>query len=74
MSKFTKFIFFNIFVYVSYLLIDKIFIFFDFYSNAQLGVELSVIPTNSDIYLIVFNSFISSILAFYLLKKMQEES
>ena len=73
MSKLMKFIFFNFFVYIIYYMIDKLFTFLDFYSNAQLGHDMMVMPTTSDIWLIVFNSIISSAAAFYLLYKMEQQ-
>jgi len=72
MSKFTKFILFNIIVYVAYLLIDKVFTFLGLFSNPQLGHDLMVMPTNGDIWLILINSLVSSVVAFYLLFKIEE--
>ena len=72
MSKFTKFILFNVFVYIIYLVIDKVFTFFDWFSNPQLGHDLMVMPTSSDVTLILINSLISSIVALYLIFKAEE--
>jgi len=72
MSKFTTFILFNVLMYVAYLLIDRLFTLFDWYSNPQLGHDIMVIPTNGDIWLIVINTLFSSVVAFYLLYKIKE--
>jgi len=72
MSKFVKFILFNTFAYVIYLIIDKFFTLLHLYSNPQLGVDITVMPTSGDIFIIVLNTLISSIGAVYILKKMDE--
>jgi len=72
MSKFTTFILFNVLMYVAYLLIDRLFTLFDWYSNPQLGHDIMVMPTNGDIWLIVINTLFSSVVAFYLLYKIKE--
>lgn len=72
MSKFTSFIVFNILMYFAYALIDKGFMFLDLYSNPQLGYDIMVMPSNADIWLIVINSIVSSIVAFYVLYKIKE--
>ncbi len=72
MSKFIKFILFNIIMYTLYILIDKIFTFLDLYSNPQLGIDIMVIPTNTDIWLILINTLLSSIGTFYILFKIKD--
>ena len=67
MSKFTSFILFNVLMYFAYILLDKLFTFFDWYSNPQLGHDLTVMPTNGDIWLIILNTLVSSVGALYLL-------
>jgi hypothetical protein len=59
-------------MYIGYTLIDKLFTFFDWYSNPQLGHDLLIMPTSSDMWLIGINSILSSILAFYLIYKIKE--
>ncbi|SFV55985.1 hypothetical protein MNB_SV-8-686 [hydrothermal vent metagenome] len=71
MSKFTTALLFNLFVYFTYAIIDKLFTFLHFYSNAKLGESLSVIPTTSDIVLIILNVLLSSLLSVYLLYKIK---
>jgi len=60
-------------MYVIYLIIDKIFTFLNFYSNPQLGHDLTVMPTTGDIWLIIINTVLSSIGAWYLIGKMGDE-
>ena len=72
MSKFSSFILFNALMYGIYLLIDTLFTFFDWYSNPQLGHDIMVMPTSGDIWLIVLNTVVSSIVAFYVLYKIKE--
>jgi len=73
MSRFTSFILFNVLMYVTYLLIDTLFSFFDWYSNPKLGHDMMVMPTSSDIWLITINTLLSAIVAFYLLYKLKEK-
>jgi len=72
MSKFIKFILFNIIMYILYIMIDKVFTFLDLYSNPQLGIDIMVIPTNTDIWLILINTLLSSIGTFYILFKIKD--
>ena len=60
-------------MYFAYVLIDKGFTFLDWYANPQLGHDITVIPTNGDIWLIGINTVISSIVAFYALYKIKEK-
>jgi hypothetical protein len=73
MSKFTRFILFNIFVYFIYIVIDKILTSLDWYSDPKLGVDILVMPTSSDIWLIGINTLLSSAGAFYLLFKIKDK-
>ena len=73
MSKFTSFILFNVLMYVIYVLIDKVFTFFDWYSNPQLGHDITVMPTSGDIWFITLNTLVSSVGAFYLLYKIKQK-
>ncbi len=72
MSRFTTFILFNIFAYFAYWAIDRLFTLFGWYSNPKLGEDLMVMPTNSDIWLIVINVIFSTTIAYYLLHKIKE--
>ena len=72
MSKFIKFILFNTFMYIIYTIVDKLFTLLDLYSNPELGINIMVMPTNVDIWLIVSNSILSSIGSFYLILKMKD--
>lgn len=72
MSKFTAFIVFNGLVYFIYLMIDKVFTFFDWYSNPLLGTDLNVMPTDGDIKLIIINSILSSIISFMILRQIKD--
>ena len=51
-------------------MMDKIFTSLDLYSNPQLGIDLTVIPTTGDMWIIFINTLLSSIGAFYLMFKM----
>jgi len=73
MTKFTKFIFFNLFTYVFYLLIDKIFTLLNLYSNPKLGYDLMVMPTNTDMIFIGINTLLSSAGALYLIFKLKDK-
>jgi hypothetical protein len=71
MYRFVSFILFNIFMYSVYLSIDTVFTFFNWYSNSELGHDITIMPTNSDVWLILINTLFSSILAFYLMYKIK---
>jgi hypothetical protein len=70
MQKFINFVYYNVIVYIVYYIIDHIFTFLNLYSSSKLGTDLTIMPTNSDITLIVINIAISSILGLYILKKV----
>jgi hypothetical protein len=69
MQKFINFVYYNVIVYILYYIIDSIFTFLNLYSSPQLGKDLFVMPTNSDMTYIAINIAISSIFGLYLLKK-----
>jgi len=71
MGRFVNFIYYNVIVYILYTIIDHIFTFFHLYSSNELGQDLLVMPTDSDMTYIVINIVISSVLGLYLLKKLQ---
>ena len=72
MTGFTRFILFNVFVYIVYWLIDKVFTFFNWYSSPKLGHDWMLMPTGSDMILIFFNVTISSLVALYLLFQLKK--
>jgi len=72
MGKFAKFLYYNIIVYILYVVVDKFFTMLHLYSSDALGTNLLVMPTNSDITLIIINVIISSIGGYFLLKKLEE--
>ena len=72
MQKFVNFVFYNVIVYLVYMVIDKIFTFFNFYSSEQLGKDLSVMPTQTDMVFILINVLLSSIIGYFLLKKINK--
>jgi len=72
MSKFAKFLYYNIIVYFLYVIVDKFFTMLHLYSSDALGTDLSVMPTNSDLTLIIINVVISSVGGYFLLKKLEE--
>ena len=69
MNKLMKFIYFNAFTYIVYMIIDKIFMVLHLFSNEQLGQDLLVVPTSTDMLLIFINVMISSATALYLMHK-----
>jgi len=71
-GKFAKFLYYNIIVYFLYVIVDKFFTMLHLYSSNALGTDLSVMPTNSDITLIIINVVISSVGGYFLLKKLEE--
>jgi len=73
MSKITLFLLFNIFVYMIYWGVDKIFTLLDWYSNPKLGEDIMIMPTSSDVWLIFVNVLLSSMLGYYLLYRVKTE-
>jgi len=71
-TKFVNFIYFNVIVYVVYYVIDHIFTFLNFYSNPNLGIDLMVMPTNTDMLFIFINILISMLAGYKLLKRINE--
>jgi len=72
MSKFVNFVYYNVIVYVLYSILDHIFTFFHLYSSPKLGTDLLIMPTNSDMTYIIINVVISTILGYYILRKINE--
>ena len=71
MRKLMDFIYYNIFVYVAYWLIDTIFDFLNLYSSHDLGKDIMIMPTESDIIFIGINIVLSLVLGFMALKKLK---
>jgi len=71
MSRFSAFILFNILAYFAYWVIDKLFTLFGWYSNPELGEDIMIMPTTSDIWLITINVLLSSAIAYYLMHKIK---
>ena len=71
MEKFVNFVFYNVAVYGVYMLIDTIFSFFHLYSSEQLGVDLLVMPTDSDMIYILINSVVSIIAGYFIYRKVK---
>ncbi len=61
MSGFSKFILYNLLVYIIYWIIDRLFTFLNLYSSKELGQDLFVMPTDSDLMLIVVNIVLSMV-------------
>jgi len=72
MEKFANFIYFNIAVYIIYLLIDKVFTFFGLFSNPLLGIDITIMPTDSDINYIIINIIVSTVLSYIVLNKIKQ--
>lgn len=68
MGAFSKFIIYNVAVYIIYSLIDRIFTFLNLYSSKDLGNSLFVMPNDTDLTLIIINSVLSMVLGFILLR------
>ena len=71
MRKFMDFIYYNIFVYIVYWIIDTIFDFLNLYSDHDLGKDIMVMPTSSDMILIGINLVLSLGLALIVLNKLK---
>ncbi|SFV57641.1 hypothetical protein MNB_SV-10-113 [hydrothermal vent metagenome] len=72
MGKFAKFIYYNVIVYILYMAVDTVFMFFHVYSSDKLGKDLLIMPTESDMMLILFNIIISTIGGYFILKKLEQ--
>ena len=68
MSGFSKFILYNLLVYIIYWIIDRLFTFLNLYSSKELGQDLFVMPTNSDLILIVVNIVLSMVAGFVVMQ------
>ncbi len=71
MRKLMDFIYYNIFVYITYWIIDTIFDFLNLYSSHDLGKDIMVMPTTSDMVLIGINLVLSLILGLIALNKLK---
>lgn len=67
-----NFIYYNVIVYILYAVIDTIFTFLNLYSTPELGTDLLVMPTDSDMTYIIINVCISTVLGYYILKKINQ--
>lgn len=68
MSGFSKFILYNLLVYIIYWIIDRLFTFLNLYSSKELGQDLFVMPTDSDLILIVVNIVLSMVAGFVVMR------
>ena len=73
MGGFSKFILYNVVVYIIYKIIDYIFTFLNLYSSKELGQDLLVMPTDSDLKLIIINIVISSVIGFIALRWIERK-
>ncbi len=73
MGGFSKFILYNVVVYIIYWIIDRIFTFFNLYSSNKLGQDLLVMPTDSDLKLIIINIILSTIIGFIVMKWIERK-
>ena len=69
MSKFSKFIIYNVIVYFLYMAVDIVFTFLHLYSSDKLGQDLVTMPTNTDIMLIFLNIILSTVVGYIVLRK-----
>ncbi len=73
MGGFSKFIIYNVVVYIIYWIIDHIFTFLNLYSSKKLGQDLLVMPTDSDLKLIIINIILSAILGFIVMRWIERK-
>ena len=73
MGGFSKFILYNVVVYVIYWIIDRIFTFLNLYSSKKLGQDLLVMPTDSDLTLIIINIVISMVAGFIVMRWLESK-
>ena len=71
MEKLMNFIYYNIFVYIIYYLIDTLFDLLNLYSNHNLGKDIMVMPTQTDMILVGINIMISLVLSMILLNRLK---
>jgi len=65
------FIYYNIFVYVIYWIIDRLFDALNLYSSHDLGKDIMVMPTESDMIFIGINFIVSLTLGLMALRYLQ---
>jgi len=73
MGGFSKFILYNVVVYIIYWIIDRAFTFLNLYSSKELGNDLLVMPTDSDLTLIIINIVISMIAGFVVMRWIENK-
>ena len=73
MGGFSKFILYNVVVYIIYWIIDRAFTFFNLYSSKELGNNLLVMPTDSDLTLIIINIVISMVAGFVVMRWIENK-
>ena len=71
MEKLMNFLYYNIFVYIIYYVIDTIFDLLNLYSNHDLGKDIMVMPTQTDMILVGINIVISLVLSMILLNRLK---
>ena len=71
MRKLMDFIYYNIFVYVIYWIIDYLLDALNIYSSHDLGKDIMIMPTESDMIFIGINIIISMVLGLRVLKYVQ---
>jgi len=71
MRKLIDFIYYNIFVYIIYGLIDYLFDALNFYSSHALGKDIMLMPTSVDMTLIGMNIIVSMVLGLIILQHVQ---
>ena len=71
MRKLMDFIYYNIFLYLIYGLIDYLFDALNFYSSHELGKNIMVMPTSVDMTLIGINIIISMVMGLIVLRYVQ---
>ncbi len=71
MRRLMDFIYYNIFVYVIYMVIDFVFDFLNFYSSHKLGKDIMIMPTTSDMVFIGINVVASLVVGLIVLNKLK---
>jgi len=73
MGGFSKFILYNVVVYIIYKIIDLTFTFLNLYSTKELGQDLLVMPNDSDLTLIIINIVISMVAGFVVMRWLENK-
>ena len=71
MQRLINFLYYNIFVYIIYWIIDVMLDLLNLYSNHELGTDITIMPTDTDMILIGTNFIISLVLGLITLNRLK---